>query len=53
MHLANTLQLAYALQKAGKQFDMMIYSKNRHGISDERQSLHLRQLITQFFLQRL
>jgi dipeptidyl aminopeptidase/acylaminoacyl peptidase len=32
VHLANTLQLVDALQRAGKQFDLMIYPPNRHGI---------------------
>ncbi len=34
VHLSNTLQLAYALQNATQPFDMMIYPKNRHGITD-------------------
>ncbi len=53
VHLANTLQLAYALQKAGKPFEMMVYPKSRHGVGDSRQALHLRQLMTQFFLDNL
>ena len=30
VHMQNTLQFAYALQQAGKTFDMMIYPKSRH-----------------------
>ena len=53
VHLANTLQLAYALQKAGKPFEMMVYPKSRHGVGNSRQALHLRQLMTQFLLENL
>ena len=30
VHMQNTLQFAYALQQAGKQFDMMLYPRSRH-----------------------
>lgn len=48
VHLSNTLQLAYALQKAGKPFEMMIYPKNRHGVVDPAQRYHLYQTMTDF-----
>lgn len=41
VHLQNTLQLAEALQKAGKVFDMMIYPGNRHPVVQPEQRLHL------------
>jgi dipeptidyl-peptidase-4 len=41
VHLQNTLQLAGALQKAGKTFDMMIYPGNRHPVVQPEQRLHL------------
>jgi dipeptidyl-peptidase 4 len=53
VHLANTLQLARALQRAGKQFDMMIYPQNQHSITQTEQSRHLQQLMTQFWLDNL
>jgi dipeptidyl-peptidase-4 len=34
VHMQNTLQLAYALQKANKDFELMLYPQNRHGIRD-------------------
>ncbi|HEX9161953.1 MAG TPA: S9 family peptidase [Thermoanaerobaculia bacterium] len=34
VHMQNTIQFIYALQKAGKQFEMMLYPKSRHGIVD-------------------
>ncbi len=48
VHMSNTLQLAHALQKAGKPFDMMIYPKNRHGVVDPAQRYHLYQTMTEF-----
>lgn len=48
VHMSNTLQLAHALQKAGKPFDMMIYPQNRHGVADPAQKYHLYQTMTEF-----
>lgn len=53
VHLANTLQLARSLQRAGKVFDMMIYPQNRHGISQPQQSRHLQELMTRFLRDHL
>ncbi|MCC6508949.1 MAG: DPP IV N-terminal domain-containing protein [Pirellulaceae bacterium] len=53
VHISNTLQLAYALQKAGKPFDMMVYPKNRHGIVDQAQRYHMYQKMTEFLEQHL
>jgi len=44
VHVANTLQLANAFQRANKPFDMMIYPPNRHGIG----GMHYRRLIMDF-----
>ena len=32
VHVQNSLQLSHALQNAGKDFDIMIYPRSRHGI---------------------
>jgi len=53
VHLSNTLQFANALQNAGKQFQLMIYPNNKHGITRSQQSRHLRDLMTQFILDHL
>jgi dipeptidyl-peptidase-4 len=53
VHLANTLQLADALQEAGKPFELMIYPQSRHAINDEEKQLHLRRLMTEFLLRNL
>ncbi len=53
VHMQNTMKLAYELQKAGKQFDLMIYPTQRHGISDRDQVRHWYQMMTDFILKNL
>ena len=53
VHLQNTLQLAYALQKAGKSFELMLYPKSRHSVTDPELVYHLRTLMTDFILEHL
>jgi dipeptidyl-peptidase 4 len=48
VHMQNSVQFAYELQKAGKPFEMMVYPKSRHGIADGRLNSHLRQLMFDF-----
>ncbi len=50
VHIANTMQLVNALQKQNRQFDVMVYPQNRHGV---RRTRHLRELMTQFLLKNL
>ena len=53
VHLANTMQFAYELQKAGKPFQLMIYPKTRHGPSDPALIKHLREALLDFTLAHL
>jgi dipeptidyl-peptidase-4 len=53
VHVANTIQLIYALQKAGKQFDLMLYPKSRHGVTDPLLVTHMRQMMTDFIVANL
>jgi dipeptidyl-peptidase-4 len=53
VHMQNTTTLAYELQKANKQFDLMVYPTQRHGIVDPAQVRHQYQLMTDFFLKNL
>lgn len=53
VHMANSMQLVHALQKAGKQFDLMVYPNNRHGVTDPNQSYHQYQMMTDFFQKHL
>ena len=53
VHLQNTLRLAHRLQEKGKDFQMMIYPRARHGVRDPEQVHHLRSLMTRFILDNL
>ncbi len=56
VHFQNSVQLVYALQRAGKRnFEFMPYPAptSRHGIGDPRQSRHLRDLEWEFIQKNL
>jgi dipeptidyl-peptidase-4 len=48
VHMQNSVQFAYELQKAGKPFEMMIYPRSRHAVADGRLNAHLRQMMFDF-----
>ncbi|KPK91839.1 hypothetical protein AMJ80_07050 [bacterium SM23_31] len=52
VHIGNTIHLADALQRAGKEFDLMIYPENRHGIGGYH-GTHLNNLQMSYFLKHL
>ncbi|PYS82905.1 MAG: hypothetical protein DMF67_11060 [Acidobacteria bacterium] len=53
VHMANTVQFVYALQKADKEFRLMLYPKSRHGVTDPLLVRHMRQMMTDFILANL
>ena len=53
VHLANTIQFVYELQKAGKQFQLMVYPKSRHGVVDPALVKHMRTMMTEYILGNL
>jgi dipeptidyl-peptidase-4 len=53
VHVSNTMQFAYELQKAEKPFQMMLYPKARHGVTDPAQVMHLRTAMLAFVLEHL
>jgi dipeptidyl-peptidase 4 len=53
VHVQNTIQFAYELQKAGKQFRMMLYPKSRHGITDPALNTHMRNTMWGFIQENL
>ncbi len=53
VHMQNTLQFAYALQQAGKPFDMMIYPKSRHRLGSPDLEHHRRAMMLDFVLEHL
>ena len=48
VHAQNTEQMVYELQRAGKSFELMMYPRTRHGVTDPRLNNHLRQLMFDF-----
>lgn len=53
VHVQNTIQFAYELQKAGKPFELMLYPKSRHGVSDPQLLKHMREKMLEFTLRTL
>jgi len=53
VHPQNTTQFVYELQKAGKKFDLMLYPKSRHGVTDPRLNAHLRQMMLDYIVENL
>jgi dipeptidyl-peptidase-4 len=53
VHVQNTYKLADRLQRAGRQFELMIYPQSRHSIQSPRRMKHLRDLMTRFILEHL
>jgi len=48
VHRQNTEQFIYELQRAGKSFELMVYPRTRHGITDPRLNKHFRQAMFEF-----
>jgi len=53
VHFQNSTQLVDALQKAGKQFDFMMYPNRNHSISGGNTSVHLYTLMTNWLEEHL
>ena len=53
VHIQNTIQFVYELEKAGKPFRMMVYPKSRHGVSDPALVAHLHATQLQFIDENL
>jgi dipeptidyl-peptidase-4 len=53
VHVQNTIQFAYELQQAGKPFQLMLYPKSRHAVTDPLLVKHMRQMMTDFILANL
>ena len=50
VHRQNSEQFVYELQRAGKAFEMMVYPRTRHGITDARLNKHFRQTMLDFVM---
>jgi len=53
VHMQNTTQLVQELQKHNKQFDLMLYPTQRHGVTNPQQVRHMYELMTNFIVKNL
>ncbi|MEW6207368.1 MAG: S9 family peptidase [Acidobacteriota bacterium] len=53
VHMQNTIQFAYELQKANKPFQLMLYPQSRHGIVDPMLVRHMYAMMTEFIEKNL
>jgi dipeptidyl-peptidase-4 len=53
VHVENSIQLMEALQKAGKQFEVMFYPNSRHGVMIPALVYHMRQMMLDFIVRNL
>ena len=47
------MQFVYELEKAGKPFELMLYPKSRHGVTDPLLVKHMRERMLEFTLRTL
>jgi dipeptidyl-peptidase-4 len=53
VHMQNSVQFIYELERAGKQFNFMIYPRSRHGVADPMLVRHMREMMLKFILENL
>ncbi|MBO0720288.1 MAG: S9 family peptidase [Blastocatellia bacterium] len=53
VHFQNSIQFIYELEKAGKQFEFMVYPKSRHGVTDPKLQRQMREMMLNFILKNL
>ena len=53
VHIQNSVSLMENLQKAGIQFEFMMYPGSRHGVKDPHQVRQMREMMTLFILENL
>ena len=53
VHVQNTLQFAYELQQLGIPFEMMLYPKTRHSVTDKKTQFHVQGVMLDFIRRQL
>jgi dipeptidyl-peptidase-4 len=53
VHIQNSIQFIYALQRAGRRFEFMVYPRSRHAFSDPLLIRHMREMMLRFILENL
>jgi dipeptidyl-peptidase 4 len=53
VHAQNTFQFAYDLQRAGREFELMLYPRTRHSVTDADTLYHMQKTILSFVRRKL
>ena len=53
VHMQNTVQIAYELQKVGKPFEMMLFPRTRHSVSAPKTVFFMQQTVLNFVRRQL
>lgn len=53
VHAQNTYQFAYELQREGKTFEMMMYPRTKHGVTDKKTIAHMQKTVLEFIRRNL
>jgi len=53
VHTQNTMQFAHELQREGKTFEMMLYPRTKHGVTDKKTVLHMQKTVMEFIVKNL
>lgn len=53
VHIQNTFSFVHELQKAGRQFDLMVYPRSRHGVRGLGLVYHLRKMMAEYIEKNL
>ncbi|HJQ38131.1 MAG TPA: S9 family peptidase [Thermoanaerobaculia bacterium] len=53
VHAQNTFQFAYELQREGKTFEMMMYPRTKHGVTDKQTIAHMQKTVLDFIRRNL
>jgi dipeptidyl-peptidase-4 len=48
VHVQNTIQFAYALQQQGRLFEMMLFPRTKHSVSDKRTAFFMQKVMMEF-----
>jgi len=47
------MQFAHELQREGKTFEMMLYPRTKHGVTDKKTVLHMQKTVMEFIVKNL
>jgi dipeptidyl-peptidase-4 len=53
VHAQNTYQFAYELQRQGKTFEMMMYPRTKHSVTDKKTIAHMQKTVLEFVRKNL